>query len=85
MYAGYDFGNKKYNITMLKYWPRPGGNVEGPFGKRMVGTTFEVSDDGISWRTIYTITEIPPEGQCTVVNLPVPVTTSMIRQASIML
>ena len=64
MYVGYDFGagNNKI-INNIRYWPRDDWN------ERMLGRTFEGSQDNISWVTLFTVQSAPPYDQFTTIAI----------------
>lgn len=54
VWVGYDFGEGKgMVITDVRYYPREG------YEDRMGGRSFEVSSDGVNWKKLCTIREIP--------------------------
>jgi beta-glucanase (GH16 family) len=63
-WVGYDFGQGvSYIITGFRFYPRDG------YADRMDGKSFEISADGTTWKKAYTISEAPPEGVYTTVNI----------------
>ena len=60
LWVGYDFGEgAQMVITEISYFPRDG------YAERMNGRYFEISNDGETWKKLYTIPSIPPEGTFT--------------------
>ena len=54
VWVGYDFGEGKgMVITAVRYYPREG------YEDRMGGRSFEASSDGVNWKKLCTIREIP--------------------------
>ncbi len=54
VWVGYDFGKGQLMIiTAVRYYPREG------YEDRMGGRSFEISSDGVNWKKLCTIREIP--------------------------
>lgn len=76
LWVGYDFG-RGTRIYGIKYLPRP------TLESRMVNGWFEISNDSLSWETIYTITVEPVSGIFTKVELDDTVDTRYIRYCTL--
>ena len=68
-YVGAHF-TKAVTVKVIRFFPRDtfaSSKTDG--SDRYLGCTFEASNDGVNWVTIYTLEEVPTEGQFTEIEL----------------